>query len=63
MEHNSKICYDIEDLYNLLPLGKNRIYSLVKSHGFPSIQIGKKFLIPKHAFEKWLEEQISPTSQ
>ena len=56
---NEKICYDIRDLYELLPLGKNQIYSLVKSKGFPSIQVGKKFLIPKKSFENWLEQQAA----
>ena len=56
---DKKICYDINDLYEMLPLGKNQVYALVKSKGFPAIQIGKKFLIPKKHFEAWLAKQVA----
>lgn len=49
-------CYDIDSLQELLPLGKNKLYELVHSKGFPKIVVGRKILIPKKAFDEWLEK-------
>ena len=59
MLEETKLCYDINELYSLLPLGRNQVYALVKSKGFPKIQVGKKFLIPKKLFEEWLVNQAT----
>ena len=36
----------------------NNTYDIVKSSGFPSIKIGKRYLIPQSEFEKWLEKNL-----
>lgn len=48
------LCYDMNSLQNVLPLGKNKLYDLVHSEGFPKITVGRRIIIPKKAFEEWL---------
>lgn len=55
MQVQENICYDMAALSKLLPIGKNNLYSLVHSKGFPKITVGRKILIPKKEFEQWLE--------
>lgn len=49
------LCYDMTTLQEVIPVGKNNLYNLVHSEGFPKIYIGKRIIIPKKALEEWLE--------
>ncbi|MBQ4109486.1 MAG: helix-turn-helix domain-containing protein [Clostridia bacterium] len=44
----------VNDLYNILPIGKNKIYDLLNNKEIYNIKCGKKFLIPKQSVEKFL---------
>lgn len=59
MKTSNTICYDIQTLKEVIPLGTNKLYELVHSEGFPKITVGKRILIPKAALEKWLLEQAT----
>ena len=44
----------LNDGYNSsLGIGKNNAYKLIKLPNFPVIKIGKKYIVPKDAFEEW----------
>jgi excisionase family DNA binding protein len=53
--NNKRICYTVSELAEILPLGKNSLYRLVKSKDFPKITVGKKILIPVAGLAKWME--------
>lgn len=53
------ICYDMKTLGKLLPIGKNKLYELVHSKGFPKITVGHRIIVPKRAFDEWLEKASS----
>ena len=48
----------VKDIQNELGLGKNSVYKLVNLTGFPKVKIGKKILIPKDEFEKFMKQHI-----
>lgn len=50
--------YTITDLQTILHIGKNTAYKIAKLKGFPTIQIGKKILIPKEDFNQWMQNNI-----
>ena len=56
MSGDMSLCYDMKSLQKVLPIGKNKLYTLVHSKGFPKLTIGRRILIPKKAFEEWLVE-------
>ena len=39
-----------------LGINLNAAYALIKTPGFPCLKVGKRFIIPKTAFKRWLEE-------
>lgn len=47
--------YTVEDIKNMLTIGFNKAYNLVKSDGFPSIKIGNKYVVPKEEFNNWVK--------
>lgn len=50
------LCYDMKTLQEVIPIGKNNLYNLVHSEGFPRITVGKRIIIPKKALEEWLDK-------
>lgn len=49
-----KVVYTVDDIKNMLGIGKNQAYALVNSGEFHVCHIGKKILIPKMVFNDWL---------
>lgn len=49
-----KVVYTVEDIKDMLGIGKNQAYKLVNSGEFHVCHIGKKILIPKITFNDWL---------
>ncbi len=54
MEQHVKML-DIKDLQNILKIGKNSAYNLMQTPGFPSMQVGRKWMISEEAFKEWLK--------
>jgi len=50
----TKVVYTVEDIKNLLGIGKNQAYALVNSGKFHVCHIGKKIIVPKEVFDDWL---------
>lgn len=53
---DKSLCYDMKTLQEAIPIGKNNLYNLVHSEGFPRITVGKRIIIPKKALEEWLDK-------
>jgi len=48
-----------EDIYKtqLIPGGKQAIYTLCHRPGFPVLKVGKKYIIPRDKLRDWIEKQ------
>ena len=53
--------YTAKEVSQLLHIGKNLTYSLMKTHGFPAYKIGKQYYITDEALDKWLRSIESKT--
>ena len=47
--------YTIEEIREILNIGKNAAYSLLAHHYFQTIRIGKSIRISKKSFDEWLK--------
>ena len=52
------VLYTIKDVQEILGIGRDSVYKLVKLPTFPVFRIGKKHLIPKKEFEQWVKNSI-----
>ena len=50
-----KRVYTVENIMQILGIGKNSAYELVKSGAFHFVKVGGHFRIPNKAFDEWLE--------
>ena len=44
----------LKDVQDILQIGTNSAYSLLHSHAFPVIKIGRSYRIPAEPFYDWL---------
>lgn len=52
-----KLTMNVADLQKALGIGRAQAYELVNRADFPTIRLGRKILIPRDAFMRWLERQ------
>jgi excisionase family DNA binding protein len=59
--NNDKKCLTVKEIYDLgiIPLGKNKLYELVKSKDFPALRVGRKYIVPVAALYNWLETSVA----
>lgn len=53
-----KMVYNITEVAGLLGISRSYAYQLVKENALPVLSLGKRKVIPKQAFEKWMNEQV-----
>jgi excisionase family DNA binding protein len=49
------LALSVEDVANVLGIGRRQAYRLCHSKGFPCLNVGRRLIIPKPAFVKWME--------
>lgn len=49
--------YNVNDIKELLGIGNNKAYELMKCDNFPSFNIGNRWLVPIDRFDEWLMNQ------
>jgi len=54
-----KLAYSVEELAQMLSIGKRAAYDLVRSAGFPRIEVGRRLIVPVGPLEVWLERQAT----
>ena len=47
-----------ELLAKVLGVGISSAYELMHEKGFPSVRIGKRFIVPRDDLKRWMEEQV-----
>jgi excisionase family DNA binding protein len=53
-----KRIYTVDEIQDILGIGRNSAYNLVKSGVFHSVRIGGNIRISKKSFDEWLDNQI-----
>ena len=54
-----KRIYTVDEIQDILGIGRNSAYSLVKSGVFHSVRIGGNIRISKKSFDNWLDNQLN----
>lgn len=53
-----KRIYTVDEIQDILGIGRNSVYNLVKSGVFHSVRIGGNIRISKKSFDDWLDKQM-----
>ena len=54
-----KRVYTVEEIMDILDIGKNAAYALVNSGVFHYVKVGGHYRIPKKSFDNWLEAETT----
>ena len=46
----------VEDIQEIMGIGRDKAYRLMHSDGFPSVQIGKTFFVTVDNFMRWMRD-------
>jgi excisionase family DNA binding protein len=55
IEEAERRTYKIEEVGKLLGIGRNQAYDAAKRGDFPVIRLGKRVLVPKAPFDRFLD--------
>ena len=56
---NEKLTLSVEEAGKLLGVSRQVAYRLIHRPDFPTIQIGRRVLIPKKQLEEWMDRQVN----
>jgi excisionase family DNA binding protein len=48
--------YTVDEIQDILGIGRTTAYALVKRNLFQSVKVGHKVLISRKSFDEWLEQ-------
>lgn len=51
-----------EQVFQILGIGKNVGYALLRQEDFPKVQVGRRFKIPRDGLRYWLESRVKKTA-
>ena len=59
MADDERVTMTVPEAAKALGIGKNQGYEAARAGQIPTIMIGKRLLVPRAAFEKFLERSVS----
>lgn len=62
-QDGGRLVYSVGEGSTLLGLSKNTLYARIREGAIPSIRVGWRVLIPRIAFERWLESASKGDAQ
>ena len=54
---NGKLCITVEEMGELLGIGRSKAYEVARRADFPAIRLGRKLLISVKGLEEWVARQ------
>ena len=57
----SRACMSVADVADEMGVSRATVYDLARRADFPAIHLGKRIIVPRSAFYKWLEEHVGQT--
>ncbi len=51
--------YTVDEAAEMLGLGRQQAYQAVRENVIPHIRIGRRIIIPKVAFDRWLDQEAA----
>ena len=60
---NERLLYRVEEVAEMLSLGRSKTYQMVATGALPSVRLGRCVRIPANVLRQWIEEQFEGTMQ
>ena len=57
--HREKIAISVEEMGELLGIGRSGAYQLARSEGFPAFKLGKRVIVYADGLKEWVAKQTT----
>ena len=57
----NSLVYEVKDIQRLLGVSRSLAYENLRMKIIPCLRLGRRYVIPKAAFHRWLDESTSTT--
>lgn len=54
-EKTPRLTFTVPEVADMLGINRIKAYELAKREDFPAVRIGRRIVVPKEAFHRWLE--------
>jgi len=54
--YQEKRCYSVEEIMDILAIGRRGVYDLIKENKFRAVLVSRRYRISKKSFDHWLDE-------
>ena len=61
-ETDNKLLLSVCEVAQLLGIGRNLAYELVREKRLPHIRLGRRILIPRQTLSRWLSNEMTATA-
>lgn len=55
---HEKVMLNIQDIMQIVGIGRDKAYEIMHSNQFPVKKIGKKMFVHKDVFDAWLKDEF-----
>lgn len=56
---SEKLVYNVAELAEILGIGLPAARNMIHIQGFPALKVGGRYLIPKQALQRWLDNRAN----
>jgi excisionase family DNA binding protein len=57
-DNPEKVMLGVPDIMKKMGIGRDNAYSIIRSNQFPTIKIGRRYLVHEDIFDKWLKGEL-----
>lgn len=57
-ENQKRLCLSVAEVAEAMGISRPTAYDLTHRADFPALRLGRRVVIPKAAFEKWLDDLV-----
>ena len=57
--NENKLCMTVPEVAQALGISKPTAYNLANRADFPAIRLGKRIIVPRAPFEKWVSDVVA----
>ena len=59
VQEEDSLVYKVEDIQRMLNVGRSAIYEGLRMKIIPCLRLGRRYVIPRAAFHRWLDESTA----
>ncbi len=53
-----RVMIGVKDIMQRMGIGRDRAYEIIKRNEFPTIKVGRRYLVHSDVFDKWLRGEM-----